>query len=159
MQSAVALQAEYPDALHTLGTVQRADGDLPGAAAALRRAIAIRPDLWSAHHTLGQVLQGLGDEAGARAQLAEAERLRRQAQLIQEAGVWTTTGTQRFEAGDVTAAVDHFKRAIQIYEPYAPAHYQLGRALGHLGLRDASHAAFRRAQQLNPALVPPPDSK
>ena len=63
---------------------------------------------------------GSGDEAGARTHLAEAERLRRRAQLDQEAGVWTATGTQRLEAGDATAALDHFRRAIQIFEAVRP---------------------------------------
>lgn len=159
LKAAVALQADYPDALHTLGAVQRASGDPAGAATSLRRAIAVRPDLWSAHYTLGQVLQRSGDHAGARTHLAEAERLRRRAQLVQEAGVWTATGTQRLESGNATGALDHFRRAIQIFEAYAPAHYQMGRALQGLGRDEAARAAFDRAQQLNPSLVPPPPSK
>ena len=157
--SAVTVQPHYPDALHALGSGQRAEGDLAGAAASLRRAVAIRPDLWAAHYTLGQVLQRSGDQGGAAKHLAEAERLRRDAQLVQEAGVWTTTGTQRLDAGNPTEALDHFRRAIEVFEPYAPAHYQMGRALQRIGQRDAASVAFRRAQQLNPSLVPPPDQQ
>ena len=54
-----------------------------------------------------------------------------------------------------TAAADCFRRATQAFEAFAPAHYQLGRALDRLGQHDAARAAFARAQQLNPALVPP----
>jgi Flp pilus assembly protein TadD len=96
-----------------------------------------------------------GDEARASTHLMEAERLRRQAQLQQEAGVWTTTGIQKLEAGDLIAALDHFRRATTIFEAYAPAHYQMGLTLQRLGQLDASRVAFARARQLNPTLVPP----
>ena len=41
------------------------------------------------------------------------------------------------------------------FDAYAPAHYQLGRALAALGEPDAARAAFARAHELNPSLVPP----
>ena len=65
----------------------------------LRRAIALQPDLAGAHDTLARVLQRSGDEAGGRAHFAEAERLRRRAQLEQEASVWTAVGTQKLDDG------------------------------------------------------------
>lgn len=159
LRAAVAAEPTHADAHHALGAVLKARGDWAGAAASLRRALALRPDLWAAHYTLGQVLQRAGDDSGARTHLAEAERLRRRAESQQEAGVWTATGTRKLDAGDFTTALDHFRRAIQIFEAYAPAHYQMGRALQGLGRDDAARAAFHRAQQLNPSLVPPPTSK
>jgi superkiller protein 3 len=159
LRAAVADQPTHADAHHALGAVLKAQGDWANAAVALRRALTLKPDLWAAQYTLGQVLQRAGDEAGARTHLAEAERLRRRAELLQEAGVWTTTGTQKLDAGDFTTALEHFRRAIQIVEAYAPAHYQMGRALQGLGRDDAARAAFHRAQQLNPSLLPPPPSK
>jgi tetratricopeptide (TPR) repeat protein len=119
--------------------VRHARGDWAGAEKALRRAIALRPDLQGAHYTLGRVLQSAGDADGARAQFAEAERLRRRAQLEQEASVWTSVGTARLDEGQPGAARDCFRRAIDLLETYAPAHYQLGRAL----------------DRLDPSLVPP----
>jgi Flp pilus assembly protein TadD len=53
------------------------------------------------------------------------------------------------------AAADLFRRATRTFEAFAPAHYQLGRALDRLGQHDAARASYARAQQLNPALVPP----
>ena len=44
------------------------------------------------------------------------------------------------------------------FDGYAPAHFQLGLVLRRLGQPEASRAAFARAQQLNPSLVPPPYS-
>jgi tetratricopeptide (TPR) repeat protein len=113
--------------------------------------------LWGAHYTLGRILQSTGDETGARTHLSEAERLRERAAREQEANVWTSTGTQKLEAGDARGALDHFRRATAIDDAYAPAHYQMGRALERLGQLDASRAAFARARELNPSLIPPRD--
>jgi tetratricopeptide (TPR) repeat protein len=153
--AAVAAEPRYADAHYTLGTVLKANRDWKGATASLRRAIALRPDLSAAHYTLGQVLQLSGDEAGAREQLAEAERLRQRTELEQEASVRTVVGTQKLEAGDLTGALDQFRRATTLFDAYAPAHYQMGRVLQRLGQLDAARAAFDRAKQLNPSLVPP----
>lgn len=155
LRSAVAAQSDYADALVTLGAVLKSKRDWPGAAAALGRAIALRPDHRGAHYTLGQVLQLRGDDSGARLELAEAERLRRVAEQSQEAGVWTAVGTAKLESGDTIDAVDCFRRATTAFPDFAPAHYQLGRALLRLGQPDAARDAFGRAQRLNPALVPP----
>jgi tetratricopeptide (TPR) repeat protein len=159
LRAAVTAAPGYADAHYTLGAVLKAKRDWRGAAAALRRAIALRPDLSAAHYTLGQVLRLEGDEAGARAALAEAERLRQRAALEQEASVWTVVGTQKFEAGDLTAALTAFRRATAVFEGYAPAHYQMGRVLQRLGQPDAARAAFARAAELNPSLVSPRDMR
>ena len=126
-------------------------------ARALRRQIALRPDLPGAHLTLARVLQLSGDELGGRAQLVEAEHLRHPiAGQQHEALVWTAVGTRKLDNGDLTAALDDFRRATAIFEAYAPAHYQMGRTLQRLGETDAARAAYARAQQLNPSLIPPP---
>jgi tetratricopeptide (TPR) repeat protein len=156
LRAAVALQPDYADAHYTLGAVLRATQDWNGAAASLRRSIALRPDLPGAHYTLGQVLQSSGDARGAAAELAEAERLRIRAQVEQEAAVWTSVGMRRLDGGDPAGAVECFQRAVAVFDAYAPAHYQMGRALQRLDRPDAARAAFARARQLNPSLVPPP---
>jgi tetratricopeptide (TPR) repeat protein len=159
LKAALAADPHYADAAFTLGTVLGARGEWPAAAEALRRAIALRPDLWSAHYTLGRVLRSAGDESGARLHLDEAEKIRRRRELEQEASVWTATGIQKLENADPSGAIDHFRRAVEIFEAYAPAHYQLGRALQSVGRMEASRAAFARAQQLNPSLVPPRETR
>jgi tetratricopeptide (TPR) repeat protein len=159
LRAAVAAEPRYADAHHTLGAVLAARHDWVGAAGSLRRAIALRPDLAGAHDTLARVLQRSGDEGAGRAHFAEAERLRRRAQLEQEAGVLTALGTQKLETGDSTGALEQFRRATAAFEAYAPAHYQMGRALQRLGQHDASRAAFARAAVLNPSLVSPRDTQ
>ena len=154
---AIALEPRYADAHYTLGAVLRSRGDLKGAAASLRRAIELRPDA-AAHYTLGQVLAQAGDDTGSRVHLADAERLRRQTELEREALTWTSVGIQKMQAGDAAGGLGDFRRAIGAFEPYAPAHYQMGLALERLGRGEEARAAFARAQALNPSLVSPRDT-
>ena len=121
----------------------------------LERAIRLRPDLPAPHIVLAQTLTNAGDEKGAERESAEAERLRDLSENSRKAAALTAAGVQQLGAGDTTAAADCFRRAIGAFEPFAPAHYQLGRALDTLGRHDEARKEFARAQQLNPALVPP----
>ena len=155
LRAALELEPGYADAHYALGAVLQARGDTAGAAAALRRAIALRPEA-GAHYTLGRVLQAEGDAEGARGHLAEADRLRRLAGRETEARVLTAVGVKKFDGGDFVGALDQFRRATTVLPDYAPAHYQMGRALQRLGEPEAARSAFVRAQQLNPSLVPPP---
>lgn len=153
---AVAANPAYADAHLALGTIFKTRGDLKRAVAALKRAIELRPDLPAPHIVLAQTLALAHDEAGARRESSEADRLRTLSQQSQEAATWTAVGAQKLDAGDAAAAAECFRRATHAFDRFAPAHYQLGRALDRLGQHDAARAAFARAQQLNPALVPPP---
>jgi tetratricopeptide (TPR) repeat protein len=158
LSAAVAAGPQYADAHYTLGAVRAARGDAAGAVESLRRALVLRPDLTGAHDTLARVLQRSGDDAGGRKHFAEADRLRRRAQLEQEASVLTALGTQKLEAGNLTGALEQFRRATAAFEAYAPAYYQMGRTLQRLGEIEASRAAFARAAELNPSLVSPRDT-
>jgi len=155
LSHAVGLRPTYADAHLALGTVYKARGELNRSASALRRTIELRPDLAAAHIVLAQTLTQAGDAAGARRESAEADRLQALARQSQEAATWTAVGAQKLDAGDAAGAADCFRRATQAFDAFAPAHYQLGRALDRLGQHDAARAAFARAHQLNPALVPP----
>jgi tetratricopeptide (TPR) repeat protein len=159
LRAAIALDARYAEAHDTLGAVLAARGEWKAAADALRRAIALRPDLPGAHYSLARVLQQSGDATAGAAELKEAERLRRRARAEQEAGVWTAVGSRTLESGDLTGALDQFRRATAVFEEYAPAHFQIGLVLRRLGQSDAADAAFHRAAQLNPGLVRPPETK
>jgi superkiller protein 3 len=155
LAGAVRTRPDYADAHLALGSVLQARGDVLGSVAALRHAITLRPDLPAPHVVLAQTLARSGDQAGAARESAAADRLGRLSQQSQAAATLTAAGSEKLDANDAPAAADCFRRAIEAFEPFAPAHYQLGRALDRLGQRDAARAAFARAQQLNPALVPP----
>jgi tetratricopeptide (TPR) repeat protein len=155
LREAIAATPDYADAHHALGAVLKTRREWKGAAASLRKAIALRPDLFSARYALAQVLTASGDERGARAAIEEAERLRQRNDLEREALMWTTVGIQKGENGDLNGALESLRKATAAFEPYAPAHYQLGLVLRRLGQPAAARAAFARAHQLNPSLVPP----
>ena len=155
LREAIAATPDYADAHHVLGAVLKTRREWKGAAASFRKAIALRPDLFSARYALAQVLTASGDERGARAAIEEAERLRQRNDLEREALMWTTVGIQKIENGDLNGALEALRKATAAFELYAPAHYQLGLVLRRLGQADAARAAFTRAQQLNPSLVPP----
>jgi superkiller protein 3 len=155
MRTAISLQPRYADAHYTLGAILRARREWKAAAAALRRAIDLRPDLWGARYTLARVLEEAGEAEAAARELTQAEQLRRGAALEHEALVWTSVGIERLDAGDAARALELFERATATFASYAPAHYNAGRALLQLGRRDDAAAAFARARELNPRLVPP----
>jgi tetratricopeptide (TPR) repeat protein len=155
LRAAVAAEPRFVDGYITLSSVLKAKGHLPEAIDALRRAIALQPDSWSAHTALATALQLAGEADAARQETAVAERLRIQGALEREAATWTAVGIARLDAGDPAQAAERFRRALSIFEAYAPAHYQLGRALERLGQPEAARAAFARARQLNPSLVHP----
>ncbi|MEN3338762.1 MAG: hypothetical protein V7647_2438 [Acidobacteriota bacterium] len=159
LRAAISADARYADAYYTLGAVLAERKDWRGAADALRHAIGVRPDLAGAHDTLARVLQQSGDTTAGAREFAEAERLRRRAALEQEAGVWTAVGSRSLEHGDLTGALEQFRRATAVFAEYAPAHYQIGLVLDRLGQRDAAREAFAKAAQLNPGLVPPQPSR
>ena len=152
LKAAVAAEPRLVDAHIALGSVFKAKRQLPEAIDALRRAIALQPDSWSAHAALATVLQQAGAKDAAAQEAAEAERRRLQGELEREAAALTAVGIARLDADDAAAAAEQFRRAIARVETYAPAHYQLGRALQRLGQDGAARAAFARAHALNPSL-------
>jgi tetratricopeptide (TPR) repeat protein len=155
LDEATAARPDYAEALLALGTILEARGNVKGSTSALERAIRLRPDLPAPHIVLARALTAAGDEAGARRESAEAERLRLLADNAQKAAALTAAGVQKLDGGDASGAAQCFRQAIEAFEGFAPAHYQLGRALDRLGRPDAARAEFARARQLNPALVPP----
>jgi tetratricopeptide (TPR) repeat protein len=154
LKAAIAADPRSAEAHAALGAVFRARRDWENAERELRRAIAINPDP-ATHYALAQVLQQRGDVAGATAVVAAAERLRHRREQDQQASVLTSVGTARLDAADFAAALDLFRRAVAASEQYAPAYYQMGRALQRLGRDEEARAAFWRAAALNPSLAAP----
>jgi tetratricopeptide (TPR) repeat protein len=155
LTSAVAAEPRLVDAHITLGSVFRAKRQFPEAIDALRRAIALDPGSWSARAALATVLQQAGAADAAVQEAAEAERRRRRGELEREAAAITAVGIARLDANEAEAAAEQFRRAIARVDAYAPAHYQLGRALERLGREGDARAAFMRAYALDRSLLPP----
>ena len=155
LKAAVAAEPRLVDAHIALGSVFKAKRQLPEAVDALRRAIALQPDSWSARAALATVLQQAGEKDAAAQEAAEAERRRLRGALEREAAALTAVGIARLDAGDAAGAAEQFRRAIVRVDTYAPAHYQLGRALQRQGQDEAARAAFLRAYGLDRNLLPP----
>jgi tetratricopeptide (TPR) repeat protein len=155
LRSAVAAEPRLVDAHVALGSVFKAKRQFPDAIDALRRAIALDPGSWSARAALATVLRQAGAADAAVQEAAEAERRRRQGELEREAAAITAVGIARLDANDAAAAAEHFRRAIAGVDTYAPAHYQLGRALERLGRAGDAKASFMRAFDLDRSLLPP----
>jgi tetratricopeptide (TPR) repeat protein len=155
LRDAVAASPSFAEAHAALGSVLKARRDWPGAAAALRRAIALTPEDPAPHFTLAQVQRSARDERGAATELARANLLRERQQSEQEATMTTAAGTQKLDRADLAGALDLFRRATAVNSAYAPAHYQMGRALQALGRAEDARQAFARAAALNPSLATP----
>jgi tetratricopeptide (TPR) repeat protein len=153
-REAIRRNPQSSDAHVALGAVFRARRDWENAERELRRAIAINPDP-ATHYTLAQVLQQRRNPAGAQTEISEAERSRHEREQEQQASVLTSVGAAKFDAGDYSGALDLFRRAAAASERYAPAHYQMGRALQRLGRNREASDAFKRAEALNPSLAAP----
>lgn len=71
LESALALQPQFPEALHLLGDACRRQGDLAAAILHYRAALTQHPHFIAARRELGLALQAARDFAGAHATLAE----------------------------------------------------------------------------------------
>ena len=155
LRDAVAGNDRYADAYATLGAVLKAKREWKPAVTALERAIALRPDRPETHSTLAQTLELAGNAAAATAERERAEQLRREQAREQEASALTAAGVEQFGRGALPEALATFQKATAVLNSYAPAFYQMGRALDALGRKKEASEAFGRAQALNPSLQPP----
>lgn len=155
LRDALHANDRYADAYYTLGVVLKAKRDWKGATDSLTRAVAVRPDWAEAHGTLAQVLRLAGEDGRADREFARADELRRRAALEQEASVLTAAGTEKLDRGEAEPALGLFRKATSVLNSYAPAFYQMGRALDRLGDHAGARSAFVRAHELNPSLTPP----
>jgi Flp pilus assembly protein TadD len=69
--------------------------------------------------------------------------------------MWTAAGTRTLDEGRLQEALTLLERATRVNDRYAPAYYQMGRALQRLGRDNEARRAFEKAAELNPGLVPP----
>jgi protein O-GlcNAc transferase len=159
LRAAIASQGDHADAHVALGSVLGARGDWTGAVRSLRKATELRPAVSTIQYTLARALQQQGDAGASHMAFEAAERLRVRAAREQEATVLTAVGAGRLASGDAPGALVAFERATSVLEDYAPAHYQRGLVLERIGRVAEARAAFARAAQLNPGLVPPSTAK
>lgn len=134
------------------GVEEAALGDYTAAARSLRTAVTIDPDYLPARIRLADVLMATGDLDGSR---MEYTALAREAPELAAAhyGLGRLSALRR----ESKAAVEHYRRAVDISPQFGTAHYALALAYRDVGLDDLAerHAAqFRRWGARRPS---PPD--
>jgi len=102
----------------------------------------------------GSFLVGLGVLTWQQTQVwHDSERLWRHALVVGQESIYAhdNLGTVLFERGELEAAIEHFRQAVQIDPAYAKAHYNLGIALARRGELGESIMHLREAVQIDPA--------
>jgi tetratricopeptide (TPR) repeat protein len=109
------------------------------AIACFHRAIELEPKSAYLHVNLGIALRGKAQEDAA---IAKAL-----------AGPFHTGAMLLRPTDQMNAAIACFRKAIELDPKYAPAHYNLGKAVHDKGQVDTAIACFRKAVELDPKLA------
>ncbi len=136
LEALLKRQPAQPDALHVLGAVRLAAGDVTGACDALGRAVRAAPKNAELRNTYGSALRRAG-------RADEAETAYRAALALRETfpEVQFNLGNLLAETGRADAAKAVWRRAVALNPAYAAAHLALGDALRAEGrLEDAADA-------------------
>ncbi|HZR56879.1 MAG TPA: tetratricopeptide repeat protein, partial [Terriglobales bacterium] len=112
-------------------------------------------DFAGAHTTLATVLRKMGDTQGAAVESRAGAEISKQKNGLQSATFTTNSGRHLLEVGDLEGAISQFRSAINSKPDYAPAHYQLARALQRKGDVKQATEEFQKASQLDPHFIPP----
>jgi Tfp pilus assembly protein PilF len=136
--------------------VLRQKGDLDGASDELRAALQLDPNDGAAHQSLGMVYRQKRDAAQAQQEFQKAEELNQAKMNLQAATLATNTGTRQLGQGDVDGAIEKSRAALKLRPDFAPAHFQLARALRQKGNAAEAEEEFEKALQLRPHLKAPP---
>jgi DNA-binding winged helix-turn-helix (wHTH) protein/TolB-like protein len=129
IDKALVLNPNLPEAQMSLGIIEgRYRWNTAEAENAYRRVLALNPNLPSAHHTLGWNLL-------RQSRFTEAEsELRRAAELDPTSMAFVADiGYAAFFAEDYETALREFSQALEQNKSFAPARFQVWRALHHLG--------------------------
>lgn len=169
------------DALHNLGMLRAAAGDLADALVLLDRAVAARPGQPGFSYNLGnvQMAAGRSDEAEASYRRAIATRpdypeahvhlancligqnklddaltaARRAVELKPDlAPGWLTLGNVHWRRRDLANAIGAFGKAIELRPEYAEAYSNLGTLYRELGRAEEALSCLQRAVHLAPNL-------
>ena len=121
-------------------------GDQPRAIEHYRRAIETDSGNWEAHNNLGLALARQDRLAEATAALETALEIRQQ----DDPALHYNLGNVLLQAGRAEAAVDQYRRALDLDPDDARIHNNLGSAFAALGRRDDALRCYRDALTLDP---------
>lgn len=136
---------DHFDALHLLGVVRRARGDLAEGEALIRRALIRNPGSASAWTNLADLL--LAQDRARDAEATAREATRRDPAC---APAWSNLGAALDRLGRKDEAADAFGRALVCDPRFADAARNLGTVLRTLGRHEEAVQAFVRAVAADP---------
>ncbi len=144
-QQVLALWPGQTDALHLMGLMAHAYGNLDLAIDHLRRA-SLAPRAPAIY------LSNLAEMCRQAGQLADAEVAGRRAVAMDNALVagWNNLGIVLQEAGKLEESLTCLQRVVALQPDYAEAHNNLGNTLKRLGRLDQARACYERALELAP---------
>ena len=137
--------AETPEALSAMGTVQRITGRNEPAENSFRRALQLEGGWVPARFGLALVLERNGRFEEAEGQLRHCCTLR-----SEWSAVYAILGRFYLRRGRLNDAVDYFRRALDRSPDDVRNHSDLGAALQYLGRTNEAIAVYRRAIEIRP---------
>jgi tetratricopeptide (TPR) repeat protein len=147
-KDAIAVDANYADALGDYASALALKGDWQAAGAMFERAIKARPSDSLFHTNYARVFEQTGDRESARRELALACKLdaKNRTALVALANMDTKDGAY-------AAAIEHLERAIALYPASATLHDRLAYVLGRTGELESAVKHSQDAVKLDPKLI------
>jgi tetratricopeptide (TPR) repeat protein len=161
LEKATELAPENPHAWLALGQLFLIEGETDEARNALGKALVLAPDLRDAHRAMAQLSLAAGDTTRAARHDARAQELIDAATRTDDprAGMVVTPvgsianirrGRTLAAAGNLEAAVEHYRRAIESRPELPEFHTSLGEVYALLDRLDEAEQEYLAALELNP---------
>jgi tetratricopeptide (TPR) repeat protein len=155
-ETAINIEPDLADAHFHLGTTLWRMGRHHQALAELQKAVSLNPSSAEAHYCLGLAGRQQG-QTGRAVEPHQGARPRKAGANGQAAIIATSRGERNFLDGNLDAAIQEFRSAIQQSPALARAHYGLAWALRARGNLMEARAEFSTAHQLDRRLQAPTD--
>jgi tetratricopeptide (TPR) repeat protein len=147
-RAALAIWADYPEALCNLGAALQGLGKSTEAVDHLNRALELRPDFVVAHSNLGIALRDLGRKEEA------LEHFQRAVELDAAfAPAQTNLGQTLLDLGKADEALPHGQEAVRLDPNSAVLHHNLGNTLRVLERLVDAKVSYLEALRLDPKLA------
>lgn len=154
-RKAIALRPDFAEAYFNMAVALGRRDDLIGAETFYRYAVSLRPQWGEAHFHLGTTLWLEQKYPEAITELQKAADLDTGFADKSAATIATIHGEQDAQSGNLDAAIQEFRTAIQKSPELARAHYGLAKALRARGDLQQAGAEFNKAHELDPSIEVP----
>ena len=153
LNRAERLDAKNAEVHYDLAIMLAQAGSTAEAILELKAAARINPADSETHHQLALLLKKTGDEEDARAESAKVRTLGTRQSEHEAAEKFNTEANQDLLAGNASAAVKSYRRALQLNPSDGKLHYNLSLALERVGDRAAERKELEQAVQFDPNLA------